>query len=334
MEKSEKDSVVIREAGRIIAGGHAGHQNVRKGEMNRIRNLVRHKNEDIPFDQPEEKKEARTFDKKYRDANLPKLIKEMFAADKLTGEERDYLWKALELAKKASSLEQSYKGPMKKFVSTEPVWTKFLVHIPGIGEVLAANLIGKLANCQKYDKVSSLWRHFGFHLVCPNCTEKLTDKVLPVLANVDGKCPKCNSIGVSPKKKKGQRIDYDKNLRTLAWNIAASLIKQKSPVYYDIYVKEKERQCKRVFAKGELKKIYGKPYEEKDTSLKLGHANSRASRKMVKIFLQHFWEASRELAGLPIRKAYVEAELGHKDIITWKDVLKKNGVEPPKELAA
>jgi len=334
MKKSGKDSVVIREAGRIIAGGYADHQDARKREMNRIRDLVRHKNEGIPFDRPEEKKKVRTFDKKYSDTNLAKLVEEMFAADKLTGEERDYLRKALELAKKASFLEQSYKGPMRTFVSAELVWTGFLAHIPGIGEVLAANLISKLANCQNYDKVSSLWRHFGLHLVCPNCTEKIDDRVLPVLANVGGKCPKCNSIGVSPRKRKGQRIDYDKNLKTLAWNIAVSLIKQKSPLYYDIYVKEKERQCKRVFAKGELIKIYGEPYKKEDITLKLGHANSRALRKTVKIFLQHYWEASRELAGLPIRKAYVEAKLGHKDIITWRDVLKKNGVKPSEELAA
>lgn len=318
---------MIREIGRIIAGGYADHQGVRKSTMNRIRDVVRHKNEGIPYGQREDKKEQRNFDSKYSDKNLPRFIEEMFVKGKLTEEERDYLRKALELGNKAASLEQSHKGPMRNFISQEIVWGKFLCHIPGIGEVLAANLFAKFGNCERYEHVSSLWRHCGLHLVCPQCTEKLNGQVFPVVADITGKCPQCNSVGISPKRRKGQKIDFDSRRRSFVWNIAKSLVKQKSPVYYDLYLREKNRQLQRVFPQGELKKLYDDPYKKEDTALKLGHADSRALRKMIKIFLQHYWVVSRQFTKLPVSNPYVQDKLDHKDIVTWEDALRANSVE-------
>ena len=344
MKESKNDNRVIRAIGRTIAGGYADHQDVRESTMNRIRDLVRHINEGIPFDRLEEKKETRDFDSKYKDKNLLKLIEMMFAQGKITKEESVYLNKALQLAKKALSLEQSHKGPMRIFVSAEPVWKEFLSYIPGIGEVIASNLIAKFANCERYKSVSSLWRHCGLHLICPECVKEIKEedgsvKIVPVPVKMkidkeSGKCPKCGRQGVAPKRKKGRRNDYDGRLKTFAWNVAMSLIKQKSPEYYEMYLKEKKRQLSRRFAQGKLQKIYGKPYKESDTALKLLHAHNRAWRKMVKIFLQHYWVASRTLAGLPVTEPYVQEILGHVHIITWQDVLRANGVEPQKEHVA
>ena len=55
---------------------------------------------------------------------------------------------------------------------------------------------------------------------------------------------------------------------------------------------------------------------------------------MVKIFLQHYWIVSRMVEGLPTREPYVQEKLGHTTIITWQQVLKANGQEPPEELVA
>lgn len=334
MKESKNDSRIIREVGRTIVGGYADHQDVRKDMMNRIRDLVRRINEDIPFDQVQAKKKAKDYGKKYRDARLPKLVEMMFAQGKTTKAESNYLSKALELAKKALSLERSHKGPMRIFVSAEPAWREFLSYIPGIGEVIASNLIAKFGNCGRYERVSSLWKHCGLHLICPECVEETEDKILPVPVNINGKCPRCGKQGVAPKRKKGRRNDYDDRLKTFAWNIGDSLIKQKSPVYYEIYFREKERQINRRFARGQLQGTYGKPYKKSDTTLKLLHAHNRAWRKMVKIFLQHYWVASRTLAGLPVTKPYVKDISKHEHIITLEDVLKANGVEPSKELVA
>ena len=259
-------------------------------------------------------------------------------------EERDYLVGLIELVEKAKALEKSYKKSMRDFAQSEIIWEKFLSHIPGIGNVLAAKLIVKLP-CERYRNVSALWRHCGLHLVCPVCTEKVkikdkkgieAIKILPVLANGEGICPKCKRRGVSPVRRSGKNIDYTPNRRTFVWNIGESLIKQKSPIYYDLYAQEKERQAGRRFAKGELKEIseplYAKeksnPYKYGDVALKKDHAHKRAMRKMVKIFLQHYWVVYRLLAKLPVSTPYVQGKIGHVDIVTWEDVMRANGQNP------
>jgi predicted RNA-binding Zn-ribbon protein involved in translation (DUF1610 family) len=296
--------------------------------MNRIRDVVRHVNEGIPFTATEEKKEEKDFSKEYNDKNLPKLIEKMLKEKKLTDEEHEYLLKALELAKKASSLEQSHKGPMGKFSSRELIWTEFMEHVPGIGVVLASRLLTKFGHCEKYESVSSLWRHCGFHLVCPKCTEEIGGQTFSKIANNLGTCSKCGLNGVTPRRKKGQKSDFDPSRKTLAWNVGDCLIKQKSPVYYDIYFKEKERQLQRDFPPGKLRELYGDPYKNKDVSLSLGHAHGRAARKMIKIFLQHYWSVGRHLVKLPLTDPYVQNNLKHTHIVTWQDVLRANGVEP------
>lgn len=327
--------------GSIIAGGYEDIQNVRKGMMNQVRALVRRRNEGIPYGAPEVKKEKgeKTFDKKYSDARLPELIETMSEQDKFTSEETAYLKKALGLFQKVASVEKGFKNPMEKFAEAEPLWQKFLCHIPGIGEVLTTKLIGAVGYCQTYKHISSLWRNFGLHLVCPQCTRKEEDGyIYAVPVNSDGKCPKCGMSGVAPGNKLGQKNDFNGKFKTLGWLIGDCLIKQKSKIYYGIYVQEKARQMERVFPEGELQKKYGKPYTEKDIALKLKHAHNRAWRKMVKIFLSHYWIVARTLAKMPVTEpygcqSYAQSKLGHSDIITWRNVLLANGVEP-EDLAA
>jgi len=50
-----------------------------------------------------------------------------------------------------------------------------------------------------------------------------------------------------------------------------------------------------------------------------GHAENRAMRKSVKIFLSHYWVIGRQLKGLDTKPPYVHAKLKH-----------DNYIEPPK----
>jgi hypothetical protein len=138
----------------------------------------------------------------------------------------------------------------------------------------------------------------------------------------------------------GKSIDFNPKLRELAWKIGDCLIKQSSPKYYDIYLSEKNKQLARIFVAGELNSTYdplyhdGKnPYKDDSTSLGLLHAHRRGMRKMIKIFLQHLWVVSRKLANLPVSEPYVQAHMKHVDIITFRDILQANGVEPSERLA-
>jgi len=89
--------------------------------------------------------------------------------------------------------------------------------------------------------------------------------------------------------------------------LADNFVKQRTPIYREIYDKEKARQAS---LKGE-----GAPKNKM-------HAHLRAKRKAIKIFLSHFWCAWRELEGLPISEPYVEAILNHSNIVKPKKMKK------------
>ena len=129
--------------------------------------------------------------------------------------------------------------------------------------------------------------------------------------------------------------DYKPDNRTLVWVVASCLIKTKSGIYYEkLYVREKKRQLERTYEPGEPQKLYGAPYTEEDTQLKASHAHNRAARRMVKIFLIHFWIAGRMLEGLPVVAPFVQEKLGHEHIITVPEVLRANNAPVHDKLAA
>lgn len=339
MKESKNDSLTF-DVLEIYTSAYDGSQGIRKIAWNQIRAILRRRNENLPAHQRERKKRQKNYGKEYKDNKLLRLMELMFAEGKLTKQEHEKIMGAIALAKEAASSETKNRKRIGELMQEDVMWNTFFVHVRGINVLLAGKLRAKFRDCSRFSRVSKLWRFCGYHLVCPKCTEEHKDeddkmRTYSVVANAgDGRCPECGSKGVAPKAKRGVRNDYHKKLRMLVWNVATSLVKQRSPVYFDIYFKEKERQLERVFNKGELEKLYGKPYEYNDTVLKPKHAISRAVRKLAKIFLQHYWEVSRTLAGLSVTGPYVRDKLEHEHIITWKDVLESNGAEPPKELVA
>ena len=262
---------MLRELGRIVAGAYYDHQAIRIALMNRIRDLIRKKNEGIPFDQVEKKKEKKTFSKEYQDKNLPALLEKMLKEKKLSEKEYDYIKRILEVTKKAMKNENDYKKLMLEYIEGEEIYKRFLSKIIGLGPVLSCNLIRLFGYCEGYRHVSSLWKHCGLHVV-------------------DGK---------APKRKKGEKLDWNPKLRTFCWKIADSFVKHKTPVYREIYDSEKRRQI-------ELMKN-----KAKNAPASLRHADLRARRKMIKIFLQHYWVMGRRLKGLETGKPYAVEKLGH-----------------------
>lgn len=104
------------------------------------------------------------------------------------------------------------------------------------------------------------------------------------------------------KRKKGMKQAEAKRcgnpyLKKELYVLADNFIKQRTPIYRDIYDEEKEKQM------------------NNGSELSKGHAHNRAIRKMNKIFLIHYWLADREVNELLTSKPYVEAHLGHNHII-------------------
>lgn len=284
--------------GRNITNAYYDFQQVRIASMNRVRDVIRKLVDGIKFDEVEAKKEKKEYKKKYEDKELLSKLKKLLTDGKMLTEEYDYIMECWEIMKDSKRLEKKFQNAMKTFISKEAVYNEFLFKIRGIAEILSANLIKEFGDCSKYDTVSKLWAHSG------------------------------NSVidGVAPKRKKGENLSFNPRLRTLTWKLSDSLMKQNKGVYKDIYNKEKERQLGITYDVGVLEEKYGEPYKKEDTVISQGHAHNRALRKMRKIFLDHYWCASRELNGLPMEKNYVEGVLNHAHIITWREAIEKEGM--------
>lgn len=118
------------------------------------------------------------------------------------------------------------------------------------------------------------------------------------MAVVDGKAPKLT---------KGEDVKYSPACKTLCWKISDSFIKHRTPFYRDIYDKTKEAE--------KLRTDENKPKN-------LLHADLRARRKAVKMFLSHYWACCRELRGLSVRSPWVIEYGGHQTFIPWREAIK------------
>lgn len=257
---------LLRELGKMVAGSFYDHQQVRIQEFNRIRDIVFRRMEGIGLTEKQDKKEEKDYSKKYKDKLIPEYIKQLVKEKKMTQDEKDYIEKVFEVQKNASKYEHEYEKLMMLFVSKEPVYTDFLSKIKGISAILSSNLIKEFGYCENAPYISSLWKYSGMHV----------------------------EEGKAPKRKKGQQLEFSIKRRTMIWKIADSFMKQRSPIYREIYDKEKKKQARRRYKKGELFKKYGKPYKKDDIHISKGHAHNRALRKMVKIFLAHYWMWCKE----------------------------------------
>lgn len=296
MTREKKETFL--NVGRIISGAYYDMQEVRISGKNRIRDVIRKRLEGIGFRDVEDKKDEKDYAKKYSDDQLLALWEKAEEEGLIDKEEADYLIKCWRLADQMESLEGQYRGAMMFFIRQEVVYTDFLEKVRGIGSVLAANLLKEFGNCERYDNISKLWAHTGNGVV----------------------------EGVAPKKRKGEDLLFSPRLRMLTWKISDCLMKSNKGFYRGVYDSEKERQLSRVFEAGELLSKFGSPYTEEDTRLKLLHAHNRALRKMRKLFLAHYWLASRELNGLDVSSPFVIEFTEHGSFVGWRDALKQETV--------
>lgn len=342
--KQETQEINLKaELGRMIAGSFYDHQEVRITEFNRVRDIIRRKMEGIPLvGSVEEKKEDKEKHKeKFVDKKIPEYLEQLSKEGKITNEEKFYVERILDVQKNAEKYEAEYKKLMKQFVESEAIYNSFLVKIKGISAILSANLIKEFGYCENAPYISSLWKYTGMHV----------------------------ENGEAPVRKKGEKLSFNSKLRTLCYKISDSFVKQRTPFYRDIYDKEKERQV------GMMNEVLNQLTKEQEKQLKkikkrkekrdffnqfnpkapvsLLNADMRARRKMVKIFLAHYWQASKELSHsvkenqrilasqvqeenqekiasqwgkenqAVLAKPYVEEKLNHKHISNWRDAIKK-----------
>lgn len=188
--------------------------------------------------------------------------------------------------------ERELKAMVLKQIKDEPIWRDWLEGVKGVGPCIAGGLMARIGDCSLFDTVSKLWAYCGQHVV----------------------------NGEAPKRKRGEKANWNAFLRTLAWKAGKSFV-MVGGGYRDLYLQEKVRLRKlhpepvahdppRYKRQTGDETAAGKPKEE---VLKYsdGHVDAMARRHTAKVFLAHYWHQARTMAGLPTREVYVVEKLGH-----------------------
>lgn len=117
---------------------------------------------------------------------------------------------------------------------------------------------------------------------------------------------------------KGKAGGGNKTLRTIIWNTANSMTKNRKCPYREVYDRTKDR-----LAVSEnlvkTKNTQGNWVELPWKDTKPSHRHGAALRAVMKHFLADYWFVGRELAGLDTRPLYVEEKLGHTGIVRPRD---------------
>lgn len=162
------------------------------------------------------------------------------------------------------------------------IW-EWVTSIKGLGSgKMAAQLLAMIDDIERFDNISKLWRFAGE-------------------AVFDGKAER----GM-----KGDKMHYNKRLKSLCYLIGDSFIKQQTPVYVDVYY-EAKRKLREQHPEA-IKAPEDSPWKKIYTD---SHIDRMARRKMIKVFLSHLWVQWRTIEGLPVTEPYAQAILRHDGII-------------------
>ena len=197
--------------------------------------------------------------------------------------------------------EKVMHSKLAKWVESDdsPPEAKWSYAQVGIGPVIAAGLCAHI-DVSKADTVSALWKFAG------------------------------QAPGFD-RKTKGQKLCYNARLKTLCWKLGESFVKvsgKNDAVYGKLYSKFKEEEVRKNeagwYKDAADKELATKKFKAEDSVTKKrllasklsdAHLHARAKRRVVKIFLSHFWGIARSGKGLPVTPPYVEQILGHDGII-------------------
>lgn len=222
----------------------------------------------------------------------------------------------------------------KKKIAGHPVWENWLAGVKGIGPCLAGGLLSWI-NIARSTHCSQLWKYSGLgttveHYECPECGTKTDPKPMSELVAAGETrivCPDCrvplNVVGHADRRVKGQQTGYNPRVKTLAWKIGESFVKQ-SPEksgyrkLYEQFRAQVDRQPCRKVHKDEKGKVI--PCFD-------AHKFAKAKRMTVKVFMAHYYLVARTIEGLPVTKPYSFGVLAH-DMASFIEPLRDEGEIP------
>lgn len=202
-------------------------------------------------------------------------------------------------------VEKAGTNRLAAALKTIPIWEQFLKGVKGIGPKMGALLVAE-THIEQCHTVSKLWAWWGVHVVVDAATGE----------------------GHAARRIAGQKANFSPFRKAKLVKVCAeSMLKKKSPPYYDRYVEYKHRKetqlvspcmcCRGVGVATRMNDEIGK--KEAVQCWNCGgtggpapwgttpeHRHRAALRYMVKMFLIDFWRKWRELEGLPVPETYGE----------------------------
>ena len=180
--------------------------------------------------------------------------------------------------------EKSLIAVMYEQIKDHPLWFNYLAHIYGIGVVLGTFLITYL-HPARFRTISAMWKYCALHVefFCPNCKTVYQFGKPGIYEH----CPKCGALLIvrAPKRKKGEKVDWNPFARDMCWRIGETFAKA-GKFYKALYFEFKQR------------------IKAKKPDITPKHLREDAKRRVVKVFLAHWWEYGRVILGLPTRRPY------------------------------
>lgn len=202
-----------------------------------------------------------------------------------------------EILARAQTFEDWLNERIEDYVKAHPAYTWFS-RVKGIGNLNIGKVLS-LIDIERASTVSKLWRYAGIGVM-------------------DGK---------AERQQKGQKLHYNKTLKSMCWRLGKGLIRAKGS-YYEFYREQKKAYEKRFLEEGrEIVSATKLPKNERglkaetDEFFALGHLDLMAMRKMIKLFLSHLWLKWRQGEGLPITAPYAHAIKGHTDYRTPEEFM-------------
>ena len=243
-----------------------------------------------------------------------KSITDMVAATKqrlrsLPGDHPIKFDRILHGEEKEEGLE-TVKGRVSRLIDKElPSWDVYnlwLKNVPGIGPVIAAELImlyyyRHVPICKDCctdleDREESYW--------CPSCEKsvkgqgnldyRIEEKDFPNIAKWWAYMGRDILDGGMRKKKKGTKQNWSAAGRKLGFMVGESFNKMKP-----------EHEYKKIMLSQKAK------YEKSQPEISKGWRHNKAKNNTVKLFLAHFWAVARELDGKSVTEPYAMVIMGH-----------------------
>lgn len=175
---------------------------------------------------------------------------------------------AKQALKDIEETEAKLKGYVKAMLKPNHFYNAWLKHVKGIGPLLAASLMADLGSPERFSTVGQLWAYAGEHVV----------------------------NGEAPRRRKGQKANWNGNLRTTLFKVSESFVKNKcfGRQLYDEY------------------KAY---YIDRDGPDPAWKPHKRAMRRVAKDFLRCLWRAWMKSRNLPLSQPHTETKVFEDDWI-------------------